>query len=375
MVQMQSYSPVHVAILLENQFEDSEFKVPYTALLQANAQVTVVGTRMNDEYKGERGKVSHKPDATTTEVRAEDFDAIVLPGGAAPDKIRTNPQAIRLVTDAMKLEIIVAAVCHGPQVLIEADLIRDKRVTGFQAIRKDIENAGGQYIDEPVVIDDNLITARCPSDLPLFTTTLLNKLGLTIPDKLLPVITDRIYPWWELGELWQGSSKQDILNALNTAIVGERYTLAAFQKYKEQARNADFQVLAQEVVATKYRHIELLENRLQDFGETITWQAIGSEPFAALQSWLQSSEDESLMRRALGDLQTGAVDAMHLSTWLTDPQTTELLKQISDNLLHHVQQLGELYRTCWGKAVKPPLPTTLAMSEIQSLVVPLAMLR
>lgn len=361
MIQTQSVTSSRVAILLEHQFEDSEFQVPYTALLQAKAQVTVIGTRMNDEYRGQYGNVSQKPDATTTEVRAEDFDAIVIPGGSAPDKIRTNSQAIRLVADAVNSGKLVAAVCHGPQVLIEADLIRDRRVTGFNAIRIDIENAGGQYYDEPVVIDSNLITARGPSDLPMFTIMLLQGLGLTSPDKPLPVITDRMYPWWELGELWKGSSKQDILNTLNTAVVGERYTLAAFQSYKEQAANADFQGLAQEVVATKQRHIELLEHRLRDFGETVTWQAIGSKTFAALQSWLQSSDDESLMRRALGDLQTGTVDALQLSIRLTDPQTAELLKQIGDNLQHHVECLGELYRTRWGVAAKPPLPSTIAM--------------
>lgn len=361
MVQAQNDRSSRVAILLENQFEDSEFQVPYTALLQAKAQVTVIGTRMNDEYQGQGGNTSHKPDATTTEVRAEDFDAIVIPGGGAPDKIRTNPQAIRLVADAMNLGRLVAAICHGPQVLIEADLIRDRRVTGFHAIRKDIENAGGQYFDEPVVMDGNLMTARRPSDLPMFTTMLFQGLGLTILGKPLPVITDRLYPWWKLGEMWQGSNKQDILNALNTAIVGERYTLAAFQKYKEQATNADFRVLAQEVIATKHRHIELLEHRLRDFGETVTWQAIGSEPLAALQSWLQASDDLSLMRRALGDLQTGTGDAQQLSIRLTDPQSTELLRQISDNLQHHVEGLGALYRNRVGGAVKPPLPTTLAM--------------
>lgn len=361
MVYTQSTPPIQVAILLEDQFEDSEFQVPYTALLQAKAQVKVIGTRMNDEYQGLRGNVSHKPDATTTEIRAEDFDAIVIPGGSAPDKIRTNPNAIGLVTDAMNLGKMVAAVCHGPQVLIEADLIRDKQLTGFQAIRKDIVNAGGQYVDEPVVTDSNLLTSRCPSDLPMFTATLLSGLGLTIPGRPLPILTDHTYPWWELGELWQGSSKQDILNALNTAIVGERYTLAAFQKYVEQATNAEFAILSQEVLATKQRHIDLLENRLRDFGETITWQAMGSEPFAALQSWLQSSDDESLMRRALGDLQTGAVDALQLSIRLTDPKTTELMKQISDNLQYHIERLGKLYRTVWGQAVKPPLPTTMSI--------------
>ncbi|WP_236619194.1 hypothetical protein [Acaryochloris sp. CCMEE 5410] len=151
------------------------------------------------------------------------------------------------------------------------------------------------------------------------------------------------------------------MNALNTAIVGERYTLAAFQKYKEQATNAEFRTLLQEAIATKHRHIELLENRLRNFGEAITWQTMGGEPLASLQSWLQSSDNESLIRRTLGDLQTGAVDAHGLDLRLTDPQTTELFKQISNNLLYHVERVGELYRAIKGNAVKPPLPSTIAM--------------
>ncbi|WP_236619195.1 type 1 glutamine amidotransferase domain-containing protein [Acaryochloris sp. CCMEE 5410] len=195
MVQMQDPTITRVAFLLEDQFEDLEFQVPYTALLQARADVTVLGTRMNDEYRGAKGDISKKPDATTAEMRAGDFEAIVIPGGGAPDKIRTNPQTIRFVADAVNSGKIVAAVCHGPQILIEADLIQNRRLTGYQAIRKDLINAGGHYFDEPVVIDGNLITARCPSDLPMFTTMLLQAMGLAIPDKPLPVITDRTYPW------------------------------------------------------------------------------------------------------------------------------------------------------------------------------------
>ncbi|PZD71225.1 General stress protein 18 [Acaryochloris thomasi RCC1774] len=349
-----------IAILLENQFEDSEFQVPYTALLQASADVKVIGTRMNDEYEGKQGQVKHKPHATATEVRAEDFDAVIIPGGGAPDQIRTNPHAVRLVTDMMEQGKLVAAVCHGPQVLIEADQLREKRATGFQAIRKDIENAGATYVDQAVVVDGNLITSRRPADMPLFTAAILRRLELTIPGKILPdPEAYHTYEWWPWGELWNGASRQDIISVLNKVIVGERYTLASFKQYDEQATDADLSLVLREITATKERHVELLEQRLRDFEERVTWQAAGTEAYAKLLNWIQSSEDVLLMRRALGDLQTGRVDVLNLSTQVTDPWTADLLEQIGGNLARHEDQLAELYRGRQGNCVEPPMPTTV----------------
>ncbi|MBD0325484.1 MAG: type 1 glutamine amidotransferase, partial [Pyrinomonadaceae bacterium] len=130
-----------VAILVEKNFEDSEFQIPYNALQAAGAEVTVLGSRMNEEYAGKQGKVSIKPDGTTTEARAEDFDAVVIPGGTAPDTMRTNMKTVRFVQQAVEQNKLVAAVCHGPQLLIEGDLLRGRRATGFRAIRKDMQNA------------------------------------------------------------------------------------------------------------------------------------------------------------------------------------------------------------------------------------------
>lgn len=350
-----------VAILVENGVEDSEFQIPYTALQQAGAKVTLLGSRMNDEYQGKRGEVSITPDATATEVLSEDFDAIVIPGGAAPDRIRANPNAVSLVMDAMAQGKIVAAVCHGPQVLIEADQLRGKQATGFRAIRKDIQNAGATYIDEPVVVDQNLITARRPGDLPIFTTTLLSRLALTIQGTDLPETSDRTYEWWELAQAWGGSSRQDIINALNTAIVGERYTAAAFRQYEDRVMDAELKVVFREVSTAKERHTQLLEQRLHTFNEQVTWQALGSDAFATLQSWLQSNDDISILRRALGDIQTGVVDSYHLCAQLTDPLTVEILEQIEANLSQFERRLATLYRARAGAAVQPPTPTTMAV--------------
>ncbi|MBV9959089.1 MAG: DJ-1/PfpI family protein, partial [Acidobacteria bacterium] len=123
-----------VAILVEKNFEDSEFQIPYTALQEAGAEVTVLGSRVNEKYAGKQGKVSIKPDATTTEMRAADFDAVIIPGGMAPDTMRTNMKTVRFVADALEQGKLVAAVCHGPQVLIEGDLLKGRRATGFRAI-------------------------------------------------------------------------------------------------------------------------------------------------------------------------------------------------------------------------------------------------
>jgi protease I len=351
-----------VGFLIENQFEDSEYIVPYTALKQAGAEVILIGSRMNDEYQGKRGKIALKPNATATEVRAEDFDAIVILGGMAPDRIRTNDNAVRLVIDAIASGKIVAAICHGPQVLIETDQLRGKQVTGFRSIRKDLQNAGAIYINEPVVVDnDNLITARQSGDLPIFATVILTRLKLSGEENtVLPEIDDRNYEWWRLGEAWGGSTRNEIINALNTANMGEHYTIKAFEGYATRTSDPEINLVLQEVCTTKKRHIQMLEARLTNFGQQVSWQSIGSEAFATFQTWLQTSDDIGILRKALGDLQTGIVDAFNLSIQLTDPVSVNLLMEIESNLKLHEQTLCELYRARLGSNVQPPMPTTIA---------------
>ncbi|MGB7413911.1 MAG: DJ-1/PfpI family protein [Thermosynechococcaceae cyanobacterium] len=346
-----------IAILLEDQFEDAMFQVPYTALRKAGANVTVLGSRMNEDYKGKHGTVSVKPDSTPTEVRAEDFDAIILPVG----HIRTNPNVVHLVKLALKEGNLVAAIGYGPQVLIEAEQLQDKHVTGIRSIRRDLLNAGAIYNNKAVVIDDHLITARQTGDAPLFTAMILNHLGLKIKGTILPETLDLTYDCWKLGEDWGGSSKQELIQALNTAIMGERYTQEAFMQYSNRVSDPELRQFLQGVSSTKHYHVERLEARLFDaFKERVTWQAVGSEAYAALQGWLQSSDPISIMRRALGDIQTGVVDLHHLRSQLTDPQTVLLLEEVERDLANHEQRLAKLYRNRSEGKVKPPTPTTLA---------------
>lgn len=347
-----------VAILIEKNFEDSEFTIPYNALKAAGAEVSVLGSRMNETYAGKQGKASIAPDGTTTETRASDFDAVIIPGGMAPDTMRTNMKTVRFVQDAVEQGKLVAAVCHGPQVLIEGDLLKGKRATGFRAIRKDMQNAGANYSDEPVVVDGQLVTSRRPSDLPIFTTSILSRLGLSIEGKELPVESSSEAEWWKLAEEWGGSSKSEIVDAINTAIRGERYAVTAFEHYAEKATDAELRAVINEIRDTKQAHIKKLEARLGTLGETESFQAAGSGAWATLKSWLQSNDDLAILRRALGDLQTGVVDTNNLLNSLTDPATANIFDQMEEDIAKHEQRVAELYHARTNKEADAAEPTT-----------------
>lgn len=348
-----------VAILIENNVEDAEFQIPYNALNKAGADVTVLGSRMNEEYKGKQGKVSQKADATTTDARAEDFDAVIIPGGMAPDAMRTNMKTVRFVQDAVKHGKIVAAVCHGPQVLIEGDLLKGKRATGFRAIRKDMQNAGANYADESLVVDGNLITSRQPGDLPIFTTAILNRLGLKLKDTELPAENEQNAQWWKFGEEWGGSTKAEIVDGINTAIRGERYAMEAFNHYAEKVTDGELRSLFKEIAETKKRHIEMLEARLTTLGESQSLQAAGSGAWATLKSWLQSSDEVATLKRALGDLQTGVVDTWNLHNQFTDPTTTAVFDKILEEIAVHEQRVADHYHARNNAdQAEPAQPTT-----------------
>jgi protease I len=348
-----------VAILVEKNFEDSEFQVPYTALQDAGAEVTVLGSRVNENYTGKQGKVSIKPNGTTTEMRAADFDAVIIPGGMAPDTMRTNMKTVRFVEDAVGQGKLVAAICHGPQVLIEGDLLRGKRATGFRAIRKDMQNAGANYDDVPLVVDGNLITSRQPGDLPIFTAAILRRLDLSIKDTVLPDENDLNADWWKLAEAWGGSTKDEIVDAINTAIRGEHYALTAFEHYAEKVTDEELRAVFSDIGATKRQHISRLEARLTALGGEKTFQAEGSGAWATLKSWLQSSDDVSVLRRALGDLQTGVVDTYNLRNSLTDPVTVAIFDEMEVTLAEQEQRIADLYHARTAKdKVKAATPTT-----------------
>jgi len=166
-----------VAILAEQDFEDVELTEPLKAMKEAGAQVFIVGSGSQPSYQGKRGKATIKVDIDADKVRAEDFDAIIIPGGYAPDKMRLHQPMIDLVRKAHDLGRVIAAVCHGPQLLISADIVRGRRLTSWPSVAIDLKNAGANWVDESMVKDGNIITSRRPSDLPLFNRAIIQALG------------------------------------------------------------------------------------------------------------------------------------------------------------------------------------------------------
>lgn len=165
-----------IAILAEEDFEDSELVEPLRAMKNAGARVIIVGSGTKQSYTGKRGSATITVDVTADKVKAEDFDAIIVPGGYAPDKMRLHQSMIDLVRRAHDLGKVIAAVCHGPQLLISAGVVRGRRVTSWPSVTVDLQNAGANWVDEPVVQDGNLITSRKPADLPRFNKAIVEAL-------------------------------------------------------------------------------------------------------------------------------------------------------------------------------------------------------
>lgn len=179
---MQSVEGKRIAALVGDGYEESELTEPRRALEEAGAVVTIVGLdeRARQKIRGKRGLDdggSVKAEELVADVTAEDFDALLIPGGTSPDHIRMNKEVQRLVRefDAAKKPMFV--ICHGPQVLISSQIVRGRQLTGVHAISDDIRNAGGLYRDQPVVQDSNWVTSRTPEDLPQFNRAILEKLA------------------------------------------------------------------------------------------------------------------------------------------------------------------------------------------------------
>ena len=165
-----------IAILVEDGFEDSELLEPQRAMREANARVVIVGNSPNGTYKGKRGEATIRANASAQEVGAVDFDAIIIPGGYAPDRMRLNQSMVDLVRAANASGKVIGAICHGPQLLISADVVKGRRVTSWPSIAVDLKNAGANWVDEPVVQDGNLITSRKPADIPRFNKAIIHAL-------------------------------------------------------------------------------------------------------------------------------------------------------------------------------------------------------
>lgn len=169
-----------VAILVADGFEQVEFTSPKAALENAGAKTVVVSLKpgkvqgFNHHEKGDTFSV----DKTAAQVRADDYDALLLPGGVAnPDQLRADPDAVAFVRGFFEQHKPVAAICHGPWTLIDAGVVRGRRMTSYKSIKTDLINAGAEWSDEAVVVDNGLVTSRTPADLVAFNAKMVEEIA------------------------------------------------------------------------------------------------------------------------------------------------------------------------------------------------------
>ena len=165
-----------IAIPIGEDFEDSELAVPRDRLRAAGHVVVTIGVAAGRTVVGKRRRESVVVDARAGDCDPMAFDAIVIPGGYSPDHLRTDEDLVTFLRKFGATGRPIAAVCHGPQLLIEADLVRGRTVTSWPSVRKDLVNAGAAWVDRPVVEDANLITSRRPDDLEAFSSAILRRL-------------------------------------------------------------------------------------------------------------------------------------------------------------------------------------------------------
>lgn len=165
-----------IAMLVDQMYQEMEVWVPLYRLQEVGADVITVGAQAGHSYPSKLGYPC-KAERSYDDVRADDFDGVIVPGGFAPDYIRRHEKALALVSDIHRQGKLVAAICHGPAVLCSTNVLRGKRATCFFAIKHDVINAGARYEDAEVVVDGNLVTARKPDDLPAFNRACLDVLA------------------------------------------------------------------------------------------------------------------------------------------------------------------------------------------------------
>jgi protease I len=168
---------MRIACVLANGFEDSEFRVPYDRFQGAGHEVFVIGVKKDEILKGERGKEQVKTDAGIDEVRPDAFDALFIPGGFSPDRLRADDRMVKFVKSFSDKPIL--AICHGPQLLITADMVRGRKVTAWKTVQVDLRNAGAQVVDQESITDGSLVTSRQPEDIDAFVRASLHLIGDT----------------------------------------------------------------------------------------------------------------------------------------------------------------------------------------------------
>jgi protease I len=186
-----------VAFLATDGVEESELAGPWGAVLEAGAEpvlVSIEAGEITSSSHGAPGRTFHV-DRVVRETGEQDFDALVLPGGVKnPDTLRMNADAVNFVRSFMERDKPVAAICHGPWLLVEADAVRGRTLTSYPSLQTDIRNAGGSWVDREVAVDQKLVTSRQPADLAAFNRTLVNVLAEAIDERSLDKMVEQSFP-------------------------------------------------------------------------------------------------------------------------------------------------------------------------------------
>ncbi|NIK78818.1 protease I [Paenibacillus castaneae] len=167
-----------VAFLLANDFEDSEMKNPYDEMVKNGHEAVIISLNSNEELKGKKGTISYKSHMGIKEANAADYAAIIIPGGKSPSHLMDNTDVQAFVQKADQAGTTIAAICHGPQILAAAGLLKGRTLTSYPGISDEITAAGGHFVDKEVVVDRNLVTSRTPEDEPAFIRETIDRLGV-----------------------------------------------------------------------------------------------------------------------------------------------------------------------------------------------------
>ena len=166
-----------IAVILGDMFEDVEYTKPAKAFRDNGHELTIVGLQEGQTVKGKQGNASEKIEKSVKDVSVDDFDALFIPGGYSPDKLRVDENSVKFTKEFVESGKPILTICHAPQLLITAQVIKGRKITGWKSIVQDIKNAGATFVDEEVVEDGNIISSRSPDDIPAFIKASLKKLG------------------------------------------------------------------------------------------------------------------------------------------------------------------------------------------------------
>lgn len=157
-----------IAVIIDDMFEDSEYEKPVDAFRKAGHETVSVGLKAGSTVKGKRGRSAVRIDESVGNVSADGFDALLIPGGYSPDRLRAHPDPVDFVRRFVESGKPVLTICHGPQLLITAGVLEGRTITGYKSIVQDIKNAGAAYVNAEVVRDRNIVSSREPGDIPAF---------------------------------------------------------------------------------------------------------------------------------------------------------------------------------------------------------------